>query len=85
MQQFLYSINKSTPLTDKILAATGAAVSGGLSLGSVNTGIAILVGLLTALVLIPRVILAWRDLIRRLHEDADKDDAGTTEEGRIDE
>lgn len=71
MQQFFDSLSKTTPLTDKILAATGAAVSGGigLTLGHVNAVIAILVAGLTALMLIPRVILAWREMLRKLQSD----------------
>lgn len=74
MHPLLEQLHKSTPLTDKILAAVGIVTTGTISLGHVQTGIGILVGALTSLVLIPRVILAWRDLARRLRNAAAREE-----------
>lgn len=66
MQRFAESIHKVTPLSEKLLAATGAAVGGSLTLAHVNTMVGVTVGVLTALMLVPRVILAWRDMIVKI-------------------
>lgn len=66
MFSILEQLHRSTPLTDKVLAVIGVAASGTLTMGTLQAGMGIFVGALTALILIPRVILAWRDLMRRL-------------------
>lgn len=66
MTRFLESIHKVMPWPEKLLAAAGAAVGGSLTLAHVNTAVGVTVGLLTALMLIPRVILAWRDMIWKI-------------------
>lgn len=63
-----HQLNESLPLRDKVLIPIGAAVSTASTTvnvwSSAGTIIGVLVGALTCLALIPRVIIAWRKLLR---------------------
>lgn len=73
--RFFEFFSKATPLSEKVLATAGAAVGGSLTLGHINTAVGVSVGVLTALMLVPRVVLAWRDLLRQLrHEEREDSD-----------
>jgi len=63
---FFTALHKVTPLCDKILTVIGGATAGALTLGHVQAGVGIAVGIVTLLVMIPRAILAWRDMIRKI-------------------
>lgn len=65
-QDFLAALHKATPLCDKILAVVGGAVAGTLTLGHLQAGIGILVGVLTGLTLIPRLVIGWVEMKERL-------------------
>lgn len=67
-QEFFESLQRLTPLQDKILLVIGTAVAGTVTLGNLSAIFGLIVAGLTALTLIPRVILAWRDMIRKLRE-----------------
>lgn len=66
-------LSRATPVQEKLLATLGAAVGGSLTLGHINAAVGVLVGLLTVLMLIPRVVIAWREMLRH-RPDADDDD-----------
>lgn len=73
---FISTLHKVTPITDKILALVGAGTAASLTLGHLQTGVGILVGIVTLLMMIPRAILAWRDLVRKIRngEEAGEDE-----------
>lgn len=54
------TVSDLTPLTDKALAVLASITA--LTIGHWNAIIALIVGLLTIALLIPRVIMAWRSL-----------------------
>ena len=73
-QDFLLSLHKVTPITDKLLALTGAGVAAILTLGHVQTIVGITVGVLTAIAIIPRIVIGWIDMRRKLrHEEEEID------------
>lgn len=78
MTEFLDCLNRSTPLTDKILAVTGASVAAAITLGHVQAFVGITVGVLTALAIIPRLVIGYFDMRDRikLAEKASEDEQG---------
>lgn len=71
-QEFLAALHKVTPVTDKILALTGASVAAVLTLGHVQTIVGITVGVLTAIAIIPRIVIGYIDMRRKIrHADED--------------
>jgi hypothetical protein len=63
---FFADLHRATPLCDKILALIGGATAGALTLGHLQAGVGIAVGVVTLLVMIPRAILVWRDFVRKI-------------------
>jgi hypothetical protein len=78
---FFADLHRATPLCDKILALIGGATAGALTLGHLQAGVGIAVGIVTLLVMIPRAILVWRDFVRKIRsgeaatDDEEEDEA----------
>lgn len=60
MMSFMQRLYDATPIQDKVVLPLGAAVSSASLLTQIQTVIGITVGVLTILVLIPRVYAAWK-------------------------
>jgi len=74
-QEFLSSLHKLTPVTDKVLAIGGTSIAAILTLGNVQTLIGICVGVLTGLAIIPRIVIGYIDMRRKIrHEDSETED-----------
>jgi hypothetical protein len=74
-QDFLASLNKVTPITDKLLALAGTSMAAFLTLGHVQTMVGITVGVLTGLAIIPRIVIGFIDMRRKIrHEDSETED-----------
>lgn len=71
-QDFLAALHKATPLCDKILAVIGGATAGALTLGHLQAGVGIAVGIVTLLVMIPRAIIGWLDARDRIKKSLGK-------------
>lgn len=67
-QEFLSSLHKLTPATDKLLAVAGTFLAAFLTLGHVQTLVGILVGILTGLAIIPRIVIGYIDMRRKLRD-----------------
>lgn len=77
-QDILASLHKVTPLTDKILALVGTSMAAFLTLGHVQTLVGITVGILTGLAIIPRIVIGYIDMRRKMRH-ADEDEEGGEE------
>lgn len=73
---FLLSLHKVTPITDKLLAVAGAGVAAMLTLGNVQTIVGITVGVLTAVAIIPRIVIGWIDMRRKLRREEEEVESG---------
>lgn len=65
-QDILASLHKVTPVTDKILALVGTSMAAFLTLGHVQTLVGITVGILTGLAIIPRIVIGYIDMRRKM-------------------
>lgn len=70
---FLATIYKATPSCDKMLAVVGSAVAGTLTLGHIQAGVGVLVGVLTVMTLIPRIVIGWIEMRERLKKEEQED------------
>jgi hypothetical protein len=68
IQDFIAGMHKATPLCDRIYAILGAATAGALTLGHLQAGVGIAVGIATLLVMIPRAIIGWLDARDRIRK-----------------
>lgn len=74
-QDFLASLHKVTPITDKLLALAGTSMAAFLTIGHVQTMVGITVGVLTGLAIIPRIVIGFIDMRRKIrHEDSETED-----------
>lgn len=70
---FLAALHKATPVTDKILAVLGAGMAAALTLGHVQTLVGITVGVLTGIAIIPRIVIGFVEMRRKLREEKEED------------
>jgi hypothetical protein len=79
-QEFLSSLHKVTPITDKLLALAGTSMAAFLTLGHVQTMVGITVGILTGLAIIPRIVIGYIDMRRKIRHADDDEEVGGSEE-----
>lgn len=70
---YLTALHKVTPLCDKILAVVGTGMAAVLTLGQVQTIVGITVGVLTAIAIIPRIVIGFVEMRRKLREEKEED------------
>lgn len=73
-QDFLATVHKVTPFIDKCLALAGASVAAVLTLGHVQTIVGVAVGIFTILAMIPRIVIGYIDMRRKIrHADEEEE------------
>lgn len=73
-QDLLATLHKVTPITDKLLALAGTSIAAFLTLGHVQTIVGITVGILTGLAIIPRIVIGYIDMKRKIQHADEKSD-----------
>lgn len=79
-QDLLATLHKVTPITDKLLALAGTSIAAFLTLGHVQTIVGITVGILTGLAIIPRIVIGYIDMRRKMRHADDEDEVGEDQE-----
>lgn len=64
----LFELYKEIPVHDRIVAVVGGTTWGILTLGNLQTGVGIAVGVATLFVLVPRAIIGWLDARDRIRK-----------------